>query len=143
MKSICITKEKAYYIIVDGCKKCYKFKSREEAKKFIELFKPFYKNKTVMIQEAIVLTSYKTDNYIIKEGEEWKMQNSNAVVKKMYCVVINGEIQEKLDFNDIEIAKDYIKLFSLKYRQENTIAIQEIYRITTNIIIREIYPNVD
>lgn len=71
------------------------------------------------------------------------MQNSNAVVKKMYCVVINGEIQEKLDFNDIEIAKDYIKLFSLKYRQENTIAIQEIYRITTNIIIREIYPNVD
>lgn len=71
------------------------------------------------------------------------MQNSNAVVKKMYCVVINGEIQEKLDFNNIEIAKDYIKLFSLKYRQENTIAIQEIYRITTNIIIREIYPNVD
>lgn len=71
------------------------------------------------------------------------MQNSNAVVKKMYCVVINGEIQEKLDFNDIEIAKDYIKLFSLKYRQKNTIAIQEIYRITTNIIIREIYPNVD
>lgn len=71
------------------------------------------------------------------------MQNSNDVVKKMYCVVINGEIQEKLDFNDIEIAKDYIKLFSLKYRQENTIAIREIYRITTDIIIREIYPNVD
>lgn len=64
------------------------------------------------------------------------MQNSNAVVKKIYCVVINGEIQ-------IEIAKDYIKLFSLKYRQENTIAIREMYRITTDIIIREIYPNVD
>lgn len=28
----------------------------------------------------------------------------------------------------MEIAKDYIKLFSLKYRQENTIAIREIYR---------------
>lgn len=61
MKSICITKDKAYYIVVDG---------REEAKKFIEFFKPFYKNKTVMIQEAIVLTSYTMDNYIIKEGEE-------------------------------------------------------------------------
>lgn len=53
------------------------------------------------------------------------MQNSNAVVKKIYCVVINGEIQEELSFKNIEIAKDYIKLFSLKYRQENTIAIHE------------------
>lgn len=68
------------------------------------------------------------------------MQNSNAVVKKIYCIVINGKIQEKLD---MEIAKDYIKLFSLKYRQENTIAIREIYRITTDIIIREVYQNVD
>ena len=25
------------------------------------------------------------------------MQNSNAVVKKIYCVVVNGEVQEKLD----------------------------------------------
>lgn len=71
------------------------------------------------------------------------MQNSNAVVKKIFCVVINGEIQEKLDFDSMEIAKDYIKLFSLKYRKENTIAIREIYRITTDIIIREIYPDVD
>lgn len=102
MQSVCVTKAKAYYIIADGYTECYTFKSREEAESFIELFKPFYKNKTVMIQEAIVLTSYK-----------------------------------------IEIAKDYIKLFSLKYRQENTIAIQEMYRITTDIIIREIYPNVD
>lgn len=143
MKSVCVTKAKAYYIIADGYTECYTFNSREEAESFIELFKPFYKNKTVMIQEAIVLTSYTMDNYIIKEGEEWKMQNSNAVVKKIYCVVINGEIQEKLDFNNIEIAKDYIKLFSLKYRKENTIAIREMYRITTDIIIREIEPNVD
>lgn len=72
------------------------------------------------------------------------MQNSNAVVKKIYCIVINGKIQEKLDFDSMEkIAKDYIKLFSLKYRQENTIAIREIYRITTDIIIREVYQNVD
>ena len=71
------------------------------------------------------------------------MQNSNAIVKKIFCVVINGEIQEKLDFDSMEITKDYIKLFSLKYRKENTIAIREIYRITTDIIIREIYPDVD
>lgn len=51
------------------------------------------------------------------------MQDSNAVVKKIYCIVINGKIQEKLDFDSMEIAKDYIKLFSLKYRQENTIAV--------------------
>ena len=67
------------------------------------------------------------------------MQNSNAVVKKIYCIVINGKIQEKLDFDSMEIAKDYI----MKYRQENTIAIREIYRITTDIIIREVYQNVD
>lgn len=88
MKSVCVTKAKAYYIIADGYTECYTFNSREEAESFIELFKPFYKNKTVMI-------------------------------------------------------KDYIKLFSLKYRQENTIAIREMYRINTDIIIREIYPNVD
>lgn len=27
------------------------------------------------------------------------MQNSNAVVKKIYCVVVNGEVQEKLDYD--------------------------------------------
>ena len=32
------------------------------------------------------------------------MQDSNAVVKKIYCVVVNGEVQEKLDFDNIEIA---------------------------------------
>lgn len=125
MKSVCVTKSKEYYIIADGTQEYLVYRSREEAESFIELFKPFYKNKTVMIQEAIVLTSY------------------TMVVKKIYCIVINGKIQEKLDFYSIEIAKDYIKLFSLKYRQENTIAIREIYRITTDIIIREIYPNVD
>lgn len=31
------------------------------------------------------------------------MQNSNAVVKKIYCIVINGKIQEKLDFDSFEI----------------------------------------
>ena len=41
------------------------------------------------------------------------MQNSNAVVKKIYCIVINGKIQEKLDFD------------------------------STDIIIREVYQNVD
>lgn len=143
MKSVCVTKAKAYYIIADGYTECYTFNSREEAESFIELFKPFYKNKTVMIQEANVFTSYIMNDYIIKEGEELKMQNSNAVVKKIYCVVVNGEVQEKLDFDSMEIAKDYIKLFSLKYRQENTIAIREIYRITTDIIIREVYQNVD
>lgn len=135
MKSVCVTKAKAYYIIADGYTECYTFNSREEAESFIELFKPFYKNKTVMIQEANVFTSYIMNDYIIKD--------SNAVVKKIYCIVINGKIQEKLDFDNIEIAKDYIKLFSLKYRQENTIAIREMYRINTDIIIREIYPNVD
>lgn len=70
MKSVCITKAKAYYIIADGYTECYTFNSREEAESFI-------------------------------------------------------------------------KLFSLKYRQENTIAIREIYRITTDIIIREVYQNVD
>lgn len=66
MKSVCVTKAKAYYIIADG----YTFNSREEAESFIELFKPFYKNKTVMIQEANVFTSYIMNDYIIKEGEE-------------------------------------------------------------------------
>ena len=70
MKSVCVTRTKAYYIIVAGYKKCYVFKSREEAESFIELFKPFYKNKTVMIQEANVFTSYIMNDYIIKEGEE-------------------------------------------------------------------------
>lgn len=58
MKSVCVTKAKAYYIIADGYTECYTFNSREEAESFIELFKPFYKNKTVMIQEANVFTSY-------------------------------------------------------------------------------------
>lgn len=71
------------------------------------------------------------------------MQNSNAVVKKIYYIVINGRIQKMLGFDSMEIAKDHIKLFSLKYRPKNTIAIREIYRITTDIIIREVYQNVD
>lgn len=50
MKSVCVTKAKAYYIIADGYTECYTFNSREEAESFIELFKPFYKNKTVLIQ---------------------------------------------------------------------------------------------
>lgn len=54
----------------DGYTECYTFNSREEAESFIELFKPFYKNKTVMIQEANVFTSYIMNDYIIKEGEE-------------------------------------------------------------------------
>lgn len=70
MKSVCVTKTKAYYIIVAGYKKCYAFKSRKEAESFIEFLKPLYKNKTVMIQEAIVLTSYIMNDYVIKEGEE-------------------------------------------------------------------------
>lgn len=71
MKSVCVTKAKAYYIIADGYTECYTFNSREEAESFIELlFKPFYKNKTVMIQEANVFTSYIMNDYIIKEGEE-------------------------------------------------------------------------
>lgn len=71
------------------------------------------------------------------------MQDSNAVVKKIYCIVINGKIQEKLDFDSMEIAEDYIKTFSLDFRKENLITIREMYRITTDIIIREIYLNVD
>lgn len=66
MKSVCVTKAKAYYIIADGYTECYTFNSREEAESFIELFKPFYKNKTVMIQEANVFTSYIMNDYIIK-----------------------------------------------------------------------------
>lgn len=63
-------KSKKYYIIADGTQEYLVYRSRKEAERFIERFKPFYKNKTVMIQEAIVLTSYKMDNYIINEGEE-------------------------------------------------------------------------
>lgn len=40
MKSVCVTKAKAYYIIADGYTECYTFNSREEAESFIELFKP-------------------------------------------------------------------------------------------------------
>jgi|GEM_PF-5326074 hypothetical protein len=39
------------------------------------------------------------------------MQNSNAVVKKIYCVVVNGEVQEKLDFDNIENSKRLYKTF--------------------------------
>lgn len=70
MKSVCVTKSKEYYIIADGTQEYLVYRSREEAESFIELFKPFYKNKTVMIQEAIVLTRYTMDDYIIKESEE-------------------------------------------------------------------------
>lgn len=70
MKSVCVTKAKAYYIIADGYTECYTFNSREEAESFIELFKPFSKNKTVMIQEANVFTSYIMNDYTMKEGEE-------------------------------------------------------------------------
>lgn len=71
MQSVCVTKAKAYYIIADGYTECYTFKSREEAESFIELFKPFYKNKTVMIQEANVLTSYTRDILISKDEERF------------------------------------------------------------------------
>lgn len=71
------------------------------------------------------------------------MQDSNAVVKKIYCIVINGKIQEKLSLKNMEIAEDYIKTFSLDFRKENLITIREMYRITTDIIIREVYQNVD
>lgn len=66
------------------------------------------------------------------------MQDSNAVVKKIYCIVINGKIQEKLDFDSMEIAKDYIKLFSLKYRQENTIAKGNILQVRKFVVIVDI-----
>lgn len=58
-------------------------------------------------------------------------------------IVINGKIQEKLSFKNMEIAEDYIKTFSLDFRKENLITIREMYRITTDIIIREVYLNVD
>lgn len=70
MQSICVTKTKEYYIIADGIQEYLVYRSREEAESFIELFKPFYKNKTVMIQEANVFTSYIMNDYITKEGEE-------------------------------------------------------------------------
>jgi hypothetical protein len=37
------------------------------------------------------------------------MQDSNAVVKKIYCIVINGKIQEKLSFKNMEIVRTMIK----------------------------------
>ena len=76
MKSVCITKAKAYYIIADGYTECYTFNSREEAESFIELFKPFYKKKTVMIQEANVFTSYIMNDYVSN-----KKVNSAAIVE--------------------------------------------------------------
>lgn len=36
MKSVCVTKAKAYYIIADGYTECYTFNSREEAESFAE-----------------------------------------------------------------------------------------------------------
>lgn len=42
------------------------------------------------------------------------MQNSNAVVKKIYCVVVNGEVQEKLDFDNIENSKRLYKTFQFE-----------------------------
>lgn len=78
MQSVCVTKAKAYYIIADGYTECYTFKSREEAESFIELFKPFYKNKTVMIQEANVLTSYTNDHIL-----SWS--NKGDVVLDPFC----------------------------------------------------------
>lgn len=71
------------------------------------------------------------------------MQDSNVVVKKIYCIVLNGKTQEDLSFKSLETTKEYINLLSLDNRQKNTITIREIYRISTDIIIREIYPNVD
>lgn len=35
------------------------------------------------------------------------MQDSNAVVKKIYCIVINGKIQEDLSFKSLETTKEY------------------------------------
>ena len=70
MQSICITKSKEYYIIADGTQEYPVYRSREEAESFVELFKNSYKNKTVIIKEAIVLTSYTMDEYVIKESEE-------------------------------------------------------------------------
>lgn len=70
MQSICITKSKEYYIIADGTQEYLVYRSREEAESFVELFKNSYKNKTVMIQEANVLTSYTMDDYIIIEGDK-------------------------------------------------------------------------
>lgn len=34
MKSVCVTKAKAYYIIADGYTECYTFNSREDEEKF-------------------------------------------------------------------------------------------------------------
>lgn len=70
MQSVCVTKAKAYYILADGTQEYLVYRSREEAESFVELFKNSYKNKTVIIKEAIVLTSYTMDEYVIKESEE-------------------------------------------------------------------------
>ena len=70
MQSVCVTNAKAYYIIADGTQEYLVYRSREEAESFVELFKNSYKNKTVIIKEAIVLTSYTMDEYVIKESEE-------------------------------------------------------------------------
>lgn len=51
------------------------------------------------------------------------MQNSNAIVKKIYCIVINGKVEANMPFSSPEYAKEYISLFSSKYRRENTIAV--------------------
>lgn len=56
MQSVCVTKAKAYYIIADGYTECYTFKSREEAESFIELFKPFYKNKKERNKKCKIVT---------------------------------------------------------------------------------------
>ena len=71
------------------------------------------------------------------------MQNSNAIVKKIYCIVINGKVEANMPFSSPEYAKEEISLFTSKYRREKTIAIREIYIETTKIIIREVYQNVD
>ena len=53
MQSICVTKTKEYYIIADGIQEYLVYRSREEAESFIELFKPFYKNKDVYFYVAV------------------------------------------------------------------------------------------
>lgn len=45
------------------------------------------------------------------------MQNSNAIVKKIYCIVINGKVEANMPFSSPEYAKEYISLFSSKYRR--------------------------
>lgn len=38
------------------------------------------------------------------------MQNSNAIVKKIYCIVINGKVEANMPFSSPEYAKEYISL---------------------------------